>query len=701
MRGNKCVFIFFQQDGSSQYHLGASYIVAYLKKNGINASQFICSNQLSVSELTDRILDLRPVFAGFTCFDANYFLVKKITSAIKQKTPTVLTLAGGPTATFSDMNIMQDTKALDFCVRGEGELTVLELLSQGARKNLSKIKGITYRLNNKIIRNPGRPLIKNLDAIPSPYLSGVLDPADVLRVNSEIPLLTSRGCIFNCSYCNFAAMSRHTIRYHSTRRIIREFQLISSKIHDYHHRKIAIQDDIFTFNKTRVSRICDKISAHKLKLRFSFLTRPDFIDEGILKELHAAGFEHIKFGLESASVDVLFNIKKIKGQALEKTGIFTAEKNFIGKVKKITYSAKKLGFHVNISVIFGLPGDTYEKAIKTINFLRELNPTTYVHNFLNIFSGTQIAKEHLQWGIRIPPFKFKQVVSDPVLNPVNYAYNVYKIPRLNNDLESLNFFNATGQVFLRNMTGIYGGTENRKRNIDVVVAAKKFPVQWMENNLALGSSFIFGKNVEILLSGRRTGHLSLLVNTASFLHPRYSCLSVAGLENRVLDSFKRSLNFKHLADYSSVDSGCIYKIADNQDMLALKNQLVLFKKGKNKNIIILDSCRWHRKCPLSNLSRLVLGESGKVCTCFSGTVVGRTAQGVEVLSSRISALMQKIQAERGCKYCPANNVCSKCISLDKITAKEYCRARKSLGTEEYVESLFFTNQLILTKGNVW
>jgi len=139
--------------------------------------------------------------------------------------PDILIIAGGPTATFSDKYLLKDMPEIDICVRGEGEYTTFELIehlknNDGLSNIISNIKGVTYRKNGNIIRNQNRPFIKEIDIIPSPYLTGILKPEDLLNQNGEISILTSRGCVYRCTYCNFSAMSRHTIRYHSIDRVM-------------------------------------------------------------------------------------------------------------------------------------------------------------------------------------------------------------------------------------------------------------------------------------------------------------------------------------------------------------------------------------------------------------------------------------------------------------------------------------------------
>ncbi len=159
------VFIFLPESVKKDfvYHLGVVYIQAFLKKKGIESFQFVPEERMGLEECAERIVDMDPSVVGLTIYDYNYYLVQLISKILKRKRKDLPILAGGPSATFSDILILEDNQFIDICVRGEGEETVYELISDysenGFFKNLEKIKGITFRKNRNIIRNPERSLI--------------------------------------------------------------------------------------------------------------------------------------------------------------------------------------------------------------------------------------------------------------------------------------------------------------------------------------------------------------------------------------------------------------------------------------------------------------------------------------------------------------------------------------------------------------
>ncbi|MBU7018746.1 MAG: cobalamin B12-binding domain-containing protein, partial [Theionarchaea archaeon] len=206
------------------YHLGAGYIRSYVQ-NSVETAQFVTNRKMSTPDIVKGILDYNPLRVGFTCYDANYAYVRILARLIKRTSPDVTIIVGGPTATFSAEEIMEHTPEIDVCVRGEGEETVLELMQ---KDDLEGIRGITFRSGPRIMTTPDRPLItggrgkgRELDVLPSPYLTGSIPP------DGKSGILTARGCVYHCIYCNFSTMFNHTIRYHSIERVIQELKLLS------------------------------------------------------------------------------------------------------------------------------------------------------------------------------------------------------------------------------------------------------------------------------------------------------------------------------------------------------------------------------------------------------------------------------------------------------------------------------------------
>jgi anaerobic magnesium-protoporphyrin IX monomethyl ester cyclase len=286
---------------SFEHHLGVAYIQAYLAKHGFTSKQVTPTLGSTLSDCVEQLIATDAKIIGFTCYDSNYFLVRTIASIIKARKPKTIVIAGGPTATFSDDLLLNNAPDIDLCVRFEGEETTLELVSLNTDgsllNNLEDVAGITYRHDTSIIRTPDRQLFGAnnnkefcLDGFPSPYVEGVLDGTEGAGI------LTARGCTHHCTYCNFSAMSKHTIRYHSIDRVINELKyLYDSNTSHLTSKVIIVNDDAFTLNIRRAKDICKRIIDEGIKLKLSCLCRADNLDRELIELLNEAGFVNITF----------------------------------------------------------------------------------------------------------------------------------------------------------------------------------------------------------------------------------------------------------------------------------------------------------------------------------------------------------------------------------------------------------------------
>jgi hypothetical protein len=148
-------------------------------------------------------------------------------------------------------------------------------------------------------------------------------------------------------------------------------------------KSIYFDDDTFNCGKERMLRLCDEIKRRKLNIPWAIMARPDLMDEAILENMKEAGLYAIKYGVESATQELLDNINK--NMNLKKT------ENAI----KFT---KMLGIKTHLTFTFGIPGETKESIHKTIDFALRLDPTSIQFSILTPFPGTTFYREMQQQG---------------------------------------------------------------------------------------------------------------------------------------------------------------------------------------------------------------------------------------------------------------------------------------------------------------
>ena len=150
--------------------LGLAMIAGVLEKNGYSVK--IIDGQLdnlSVKALQRKLIDLKPEIVGITGTTWNRFDSFETANIAKKILPTSAVVYGGPHATFTAADTLKNISSIDVIVRGEGEVTFLELVRAiEAKTDFKNITGISYRKEGKIFHNGDRPLIENMDTLPWP-----------------------------------------------------------------------------------------------------------------------------------------------------------------------------------------------------------------------------------------------------------------------------------------------------------------------------------------------------------------------------------------------------------------------------------------------------------------------------------------------------------------------------------------------------
>jgi radical SAM superfamily enzyme YgiQ (UPF0313 family) len=678
------------------YHLGAAYIQAYLKQKGIYSIQYIQEGTQNINLLVDDILSYKAPAIGFTCYEANYYIIKLIAQKIKKKDPDVVIILGGPTPTFMDKYLLETDPNIDICVRNEGEYTVYELVKQlRANNDLSEIPGFTYRKNGKAIRNPDRPLIignnDELDVIPSPYLTDVLPTSEGLRQG----VITSRGCPFKCTYCNFAAISRWTVRYYSIDRVIAELKKIEQDAKISKNKVIPIQDDIFTLNIARAKDICRRMIEEGIDLEMWCDTRCDRMDKELLELLYKAGFRGINFGLESAVPKVLRAVKKVtRGNE----GDFSPENNFLKRIKEYVHLAKKMGFKTSVSIILGLPDETLEDGQETLRFVESLDVYKYVHNQLRIYPGTELFKTHETYHLKV------ENVSGLVPHLIHktiYAYDIDQISQLENGdppsaadrlVKIFNddyvsnakeytaatvIFNNTTLVepdvwkWLKDVLGFSSMAcminiafceEDRMRNYQTIVK-EDIPIFFLLNlNRCLGSK------------GRLTPYFE-----RKYFHDTYNYISISFSE---CEDYLFSMNTSMRERRKEIIALTLNSKPDIKKLLKIEENIQktwachLTDEWVFSNCTFCDGCRWgDKECQAVKLPRIII-DKDNVKTCFHGKPVGKVGDKWNIILKNLEKLREKEYKTRDCDSCAAKNYCSKCLFPYPMDQKEYCNIRK-------------------------
>jgi radical SAM superfamily enzyme YgiQ (UPF0313 family) len=259
---------------------------------------------------------------------------------------------GGPHVTFLPEEALQHA---DYCIAGEGE-TGLPLLVEALNRNgrLEDVPGLIWRDAGVIRRNPVAPHLQDLDSLPFPDLS-LLTMAEGARLGTigpgktTIPIQTSRGCPFDCTFCSVTGMFGRGYRHRSTQSIVAELA-----IYDPKRSIIFFYDDNFAANPRKTKELLNEMIRLKLGFHWSTQVRSDIAKDPELLDLMArAGCTTLYIGFESVDPKALKEMKKSQS------------------VEDIRYAIRevhKRGIHVHGMFVFGFDTDTVESTRATVNF---------------------------------------------------------------------------------------------------------------------------------------------------------------------------------------------------------------------------------------------------------------------------------------------------------------------------------------------
>jgi anaerobic magnesium-protoporphyrin IX monomethyl ester cyclase len=304
-----------------------------------------------------RVLDLSPDLVGFSTTTSGFLDADGMAARIKERRPDVVTVFGGAHISALGAELLERFEAIDYLVFGEGEQTLAELAS-GADPR--QIGGLAWRDGERIVTNPVRGQIASLDDLPFPAyekLTGFprgykLPPFSYVK-SPGATMITSRGCVYNCSFCDRSVFKRG-FRYNSPDYIYEHMRYLR---HEFGVRHINIYDDLFTTNRKRIAALCERLIREPLGIQFNCAIHAGHADDELLGMLHDAGCLMISVGIETGDPELL---------ARHKPSI-TLE-----KVSDTVRRAQANGLRAKGLFIMGLPGETPETARRTTEFALDL-----------------------------------------------------------------------------------------------------------------------------------------------------------------------------------------------------------------------------------------------------------------------------------------------------------------------------------------
>lgn len=357
--------------------LGLAYIAAVLQSEG----HTLTCLDLNVQQDNLEQLAKENSVVGIYTKTPTIKSVWKLCERIKNVNPAALTVLGGPHPS-AMVDECLSHNCVDVVVRGEGEYTMRELCDFISKnKSIKSVKGISYKKDNKLIHNPARDKIQNLDELPYPAYD--LFPVKAysptrptwIDKNSVVPIsmVSSRGCPFVCNFC----FSQQTgFRGRSPEKFVEEVKFLVDK---YKINFIELQDDVFNLIPSRSMEICNLLIKENLDVKWSIpngISRVEKVSREFLELCKKSGCIDTWFAAESGSERIRQN--------------FINKMNTLQQVKDAIRTAKDVGFQVGAFFVLGHPDETKDEMQGTIDLAKSLPLDRAQFTIATPFPGTKL-----------------------------------------------------------------------------------------------------------------------------------------------------------------------------------------------------------------------------------------------------------------------------------------------------------------------
>lgn len=358
--------------------LGIGYLLKAIQSiEGIKPIFIDCHREnMKEEEILLKIKQLNPVLIGFTIFSVDYAAITNLIPKIKNICPSTKIIVGGPHASGLPEYTLTENPDIDFLVKGEGEVAlnkvVNNIINSANKPDVADIPNLVYRENGKIKTN--RSEYVDVDKYGAPAWD-LMEPDKYPAVQhgtfhkstKVVPILTSRGCPYPCTFCAGHITAGKKVRRRSAADIADEIEFLQSK---YGFKEFIIEDENFTYYKDHVLSLSNEIERRDIKCYFSFPSgiRLDRIDEEIVLHLRKMGTYMATFGIESGSEKTLKAMKKNWDLQLVKERIKLLKEN---------------GIMVLGSFILGFSNETMKDIQETVDYAINCGvDTAYFGNYM-------------------------------------------------------------------------------------------------------------------------------------------------------------------------------------------------------------------------------------------------------------------------------------------------------------------------------
>jgi anaerobic magnesium-protoporphyrin IX monomethyl ester cyclase len=383
------ILLTYPKDGlrlfQSMIPIGLVSIGTVLKKAGyrvaiIDFNHYENDFQRQIAVLSPKIIGI----GGTTPSRKGSFLTAYLS---KKVLPNSTVVYGGVSATFTAKEVLEKIPDIDFIIKGEGELSFLQLCDAIIRHSqvcFTEIPGLCWRTNTGSIENKPKR-IQDLSVLPIPDRDLLADNYDLEMefINGKGDfIMTSRGCPAACNFCSASRMFPGGVRLRPIGLVMNEIEYLVSR------KKLAgikLFDSTFTADRNHVENFCEQVK--EFNLPWECEIRADTVDADLLKCMKESGCYYINIGLETSNQSHLNHIAK---------GITPQQ------VLDVLAIGKQYGIRSKVFFTFGHIGQTFNECLRDIKFIE--NNKANIDFFavtvgMRIYPGTRLEKECKEKGI--------------------------------------------------------------------------------------------------------------------------------------------------------------------------------------------------------------------------------------------------------------------------------------------------------------
>lgn len=316
----------------------------------------------------------------------------EMATQIRKSLPNLPIVFGGWHPTLLPEQTLR-SECVDLVVRGQGEMTLLELAERLAGGDpVMGVKGLSWKDGNEIHHEKERP-VERLENLPSPGYDLIdFDTYERLFGIRKIAYATSVGCPYACNYCTDMVFYKRRFNAYSPERVISE---VTDLVERYRLEEVAMLDSNFPVDVHRALAIARGFADSGLRFRWTFQASTDFLcrmSEDDVRLLGTSGVSHMGFGTESTSSSVLRLMNK-RHQRVDEM-YETARKAELG------------GIHVTFNLIFGYPGETEADRVETLQTMSDIGRrfwnVSFSPNIFTPYPGIPIWPQLRELGVREP-----------------------------------------------------------------------------------------------------------------------------------------------------------------------------------------------------------------------------------------------------------------------------------------------------------